>query len=418
MFNNPEYSVILAFAQALGIGFLIGSQRESASDEKAAGIRDFIIFSLVGAIAGLLAEVWLTVSGLLGIVAILVVHRLQHPERGGMTTEAASVATYWLGYLTQGAHAHLALVLGVVIVALLSAKKALHHFVKKTITEREYGDTLKFLTVVFIIYPLLPVGSYGPYDFFTPRQIWLFVILVLSVSYVGYFLTRFLGAERGLILTGLLGGLASTTAATTAFAKSVRESPELVITYGRAAVVANAIQFPRIVLILLAINSSLARSTVLPFLLMCAAGLVLSAILSRFGAVETTAQRKEIPLKNPFSLWPALKFGVFFTVILLISKHGASTFGQQGLMFTSFLGGIVDVDAVSISVGGLVVQHEGISSRQGLLALMLALAANAVLKTFIAFSGGSPGFAWRLLGAFVLMFVIGLLIVMLGVDVA
>lgn len=414
MFNNPEYSVVWAFAQALGIGFLIGSQRESASDEKAAGIRDFIIFSLLGAIAGLLAEVWLTVVALLGIVAILVVHRVQHPERGGITTEVAAVATYWLGYLTQGAHAQLALVLGIVMVALLSAKKALHQFVKETITEREYSDTLKFLAVVFIIYPLLPVGFYGPYEFFVPRQVWLFIIFVSSVSYVGYFFAKFLGAERGLMFTGLLGGLASTTAATLAFAKSVKENPALVVTYGRATVVANAIQFPRLVVILLAINSSLAQTCVVPFLLMSLVGFLLSAILSRFSNGETTAQRKDIPLKNPLSLGPVLKFGVLFTVILLLSKFGARAFGQQGMLFTSFLGGILDVDAIAISVGDLVGKQQEISSSQGVLALMIALAANAVLKTFIAFSGGSSAFGWRLLGAFVLMFVVGGVIVAVG----
>jgi uncharacterized membrane protein (DUF4010 family) len=416
MFEQTEYTVFWKFAQALGIGFLIGSQRESASDEKAAGIRDFIIYSMLGAIAGLLAEMWLTIAALFAVVTILVVYRLQHPERSGITTEGAAVATYWLAYLTQGAHAHLALVLAIVIVALLSAKRPLHHFVKETITEREYNDTLKFLTIVVIIYPLLPAGAYGPYEFFSPRQVWLFVIFVSTVSYVGYFFTKFLGPERGLIFTGLLGGLASTTAATTAFAKSARETPELVVTYGRAAVVANAIQFPRIAVILLVINPVFARVAVFPLLMMSLAGLLLSILLAKFKVEDPSARHEQIPLKNPFSLWPALKFGVLFTIVMLFSKFGVTTFGNRGILLTSFLGGIVDVDAIAISVGDLVASRQDISYAQGLQALVLALAANAVLKTVIAFTGGSRAFAWRLLAAFVLMFSVGGGIVGLGIN--
>ena len=417
--NSPEYATAWAFAQALGIGFLIGSQRESATDareETAAGIRDFILFSLIGAIAGLLATEWLTAVALLGIVAILIVHRLQHPERGGITTEVSAVATYWLGYLTQGPYAQMALALSIVMVALLSAKQPLHRFVRQTITEREYTDTLKFLAVVFIIYPLLPVGTYGPYGFFTPRQVWLFVILVSAVSYVGYFFIKFMGTERGLLFAGLLGGLASTTAATTAFARSVKEQPEMAATYGRAAVLANVVQFPRVLVILFVINPAFARAAMVMLLMMSLAGLVVSMILTRVGSAPHVAQPGHMPLKNPFSLPPALRFGALFTLILFLSKSGAAEFGPQGMLATSLLGGIVDVDAVAISIGDLLQRQADISSSPALVALLLALGANAVLKSLIAVASGTWRFAWRLLAAFILMFVAGGVVVATGLQ--
>jgi uncharacterized membrane protein (DUF4010 family) len=414
MFDNPAYEVVWDFALAFAIGFLIGSERESATEEKAAGIRDFIIFSILGAIAGLLAEAWLTAATLLGIVAILVVYRVQHPERGGITTEASAVATFWLGYLTQGERAQLALALAILMVALLTAKKPLHRFVKETITEREYGDTLKFLTVVAIIYPLLPEGAYGPYEFFKPRQVWLFIIFISAVSYVGYFFTKFLGAERGLIFTGFLGGIASTTAATLAFARSAKENPPLVATYGRAAVVANAVQFPRILLILLAINSSFARYCLAPLLLMSLAGFLLSIFLSRVGRDAAAEERNQIPLKNPFSFGPVLKFGALFTAILFFTKICIATFGQRGVFVTSFIGGILDVDAIALSLGDLLIKHQEVTTNEGLVALLLALAANGLLKSLIAWQAGSLAFAWRLVAAFGLMFAVGVLSVLMG----
>jgi len=414
MFDNPAYETVWKFALAFAIGFLIGSERESAAEEKAAGIRDFIIFSILGAINGLLAQVWLTMSTLIGVVAILVVYRAQHPERGGITTEVSAIVTFWLGYLTMGDRAQMALALAILMVALLTAKKSLHRFVKETITEREYTDTLKFLTVVAIIYPMLPEGEYGPYDFFQPRQVWLFIIFVSAVSYVGYFLTKFLGAERGLIFTGFLGGIASTTAATLSFARSARENPALATTYGHAAVVANAVQFPRLLLILLAINSVFARSCLVPLMLMSLAGFILASILSRKTGKAPASEQQAISLKNPFSFGPVLKFGVLFTVILFLSKFSTAVFGQRGVLVTSFVGGMFDVDAIAISLAGMVNEHPQISGHDGLIAVLVALAANALLKSIIAWQVGSRAFAWRLMLAFLMMFGVGVIAVLMG----
>ena len=132
------------------------------------------------------------------------------------------------------------------VVGFLEAKRSLHKLVRETITEVEFNDTLRFLAIIFIVYPILPAGEFGPYQFLAPRKIWAFVILVSSVSYAGYFLQKFLGAKRGLKLAGVLGGLASTTAATASFARSSSDEPENRLLYAQAAVIANAMQFPRL----------------------------------------------------------------------------------------------------------------------------------------------------------------------------
>ena len=124
-------------------------------------------------------------------------------ERGGITTELAGVATFCLAYLTSTAAAlpygpPLAIGATIVVVLFLEARDWIHTFSRETITDVEFNDTLLFIAVVLVAFPLLPEGRFGPYDFFSPQQIWLFVILVSAISYLGYFLQKFLGAEKGL----------------------------------------------------------------------------------------------------------------------------------------------------------------------------------------------------------------------------
>ncbi len=400
--------VVRAMAEALLIGFLVGAQREASLGERHPGMRDFLLISLVGALAGLLQQPWLTVAALVSITALLAVFHFQITERTGITTEMAAVATFCFGYMTTTPYAQLAIGMTLVVVAFLEAKQALRKLVRETITATEFNDTLRFLALIFIIYPLLPVGHFGPYQFFSPRQVWLFVILVSSISYIGYFLTKFLGAQKGLALTSVLGGLSSTTAATAAFARSCHEDPQNLTAYWRATIIANAIQFPRILLILYAMNPDLARASLLPLLVMCAAGLLLGLVIrgawqSRSGPEESG---QSVELSNPFRLLPALKFGILFTGILFLSRAAAVTVGQSAVYWTSTFGGLVDVDSISVSLSDLLA-HAQIPLRTAKDGLLLALGANAVLKSIIAAYAGSLRFgAWTTAG-FAAMFAAG-----------
>ncbi len=399
------FEVARAMAEALLIGFLVGAQREASLGERHPGMRDFLLISLVGALAGLLQQPWLTVAALLSITALLAVFHFQITERTGITTEMAAVATFCFGYMTTTPYAQLAIGMTLVVVAFLEAKQALHKLVRETITAAEFNDTLRFLALIFIIYPLLPPGHFGPYQFFSPRQVWLFVILVSSISYVGYFLTKFLGAQKGLALTSVLGGLSSTTAATAAFARSCHEAPKNLTAYWRATIIANAIQFPRILLILYAMNADLAMASLLPLLVMCGTGLLLGFLIR--GAWQSKAQPQEggrnVELSNPFRLLPALKFGALFTGILFLSRAAAVSAGQGAVYWTSTFGGLVDVDSISVSLSDLLA-HAQIPLRIAKDSLLLALAANAVSKSIIASYAGSLRFGGWITAGFAVMF--------------
>jgi uncharacterized membrane protein (DUF4010 family) len=394
--------------EALLIGLIIGAQREAQKESSQAGLRDFLLIALTGGICGLIGQIALTIAALAAIVVFLSVYYVRADRREGITTEMAAVATYVIAVLAatpgESGSSQLAVGAGVVIVVLLEAKRWLHRLVRETITETEFNDTIWFLAIIFIIYPLLPEGAFGPYDAFRPRQIWLFVILVSSISYVGYFLQRFLGPRRGLLLTSVLGGLASTTATTLAFAREVRDKPEAIDTYWSSTVVANAIQFPRIVLILYVVNRELALAAAVVLLAMTAVGLAIGLLLYR--RAGAFVHRQEGSTGNPFRLAPALKFGAIFAAIMFLSEMASAEFGGQGLYFASAIGGAVDADAVTVSAASLQGSGSvGIGVATGV--ILLALLMNGLLKTSLAAYAAGMKFGWRVAVGFVIMFGVG-----------
>ncbi|MCS6951388.1 MAG: MgtC/SapB family protein [Bryobacterales bacterium] len=396
---------VQSVVEALLIGFLIGAQREASHGEGHPGVRDFVLIGLTGAICGLLQNAWLTVAALLSITAMLAVFYFHMRERTGITTEMAAVATFTLGFLvaTPGnpLGAPLAVGTAVVVVAFLEAKRSLHRLVRETITEIEFNDTLRFLALIFIIYPVLPTGSFGPYGFFDPRKIWTFVILVGSISYLGYFLEKFLGSSRGLRLTGLLGGIASTTAATASFARACRDRPEQVALYAQAAVLANAVQFPRLLVILAVFAAPLAAMMVGPMALMSLAGLAVSAALAPRKTLAPAVGG--LSLSNPLQLWPALKFGLVFALILFFTKAAAAVWGGGGVYWTGALGGALDTDAVAVSAAELLTAGR-LTPDGAWITVLLALASNAVVKTVIAFATGGRDFGLQVTAGFAAMF--------------
>jgi uncharacterized membrane protein (DUF4010 family) len=404
-------SAIRSVAEALLIGLLVGFEREASQAgeaDKHAGFRDFILISLTGSVCGLLELPWLTAASLGSIAILLAVAHHHNVERHGITTEMAAVATFSLGYLTSTRllpdGAMIAIGLSIVIVAFLGAKRAMQKLVIETITENEFRDTLRFLAIIFIILPLLPVGEFGPYRFFSPRRVWLFIILVSSISYVGYFLQKFLGAGRGLALTGLLGGIASTTAATTAFARDAAEKPSNLSPLWRATIIANTVWFPRVTAILFVMSPALAIATLPPLAAMTAAGLLLAFFIARRDAQPT--EQSQVSVGNPFRLLPALKFGALFTLILFAGKAAAAELGTGAVYWASIIGGSFDVDAVAVTLCDLVGGSRTSLDVAGA-ALLLALASNAVLKTALAFYAGTRAFGWRVAVMFAAMFAAG-----------
>jgi uncharacterized membrane protein (DUF4010 family) len=400
-------SAATAIAEALLIGFLIGVQREASQGEGHPGVRDFVLIALIGGLCGLLQNPWLTVASLVSVTAMLGAFYFQVRPRSGITTEMAALVTYCLGFLAASPDGKtatpLAIGIAIVVVGFLEAKRSLHKLVRETISEAEFDDTVRFLAIIFIVYPILPAGQFGPYQFLDPRRIWTFVILVSSVSYVGYFLEKFLGARRGLKLAGVLGGLASTTAATASLARNSSEAPAGSVLYAQAAVIANSVQFPRVLLILFVVSPALARAAWLPLCGMAVAGLGAGFLMGR-GQKDLEAPAGAG--HNPFRLLPAIQFGLLFGAILFASKAASAAFGSGALYWTSTLGGSLDADAVSLSLSDLLARGS-LTAPMGAACVLLALASNAVVKTAIAFYAGTATYARGVAAGFAAMLAAG-----------
>jgi uncharacterized membrane protein (DUF4010 family) len=401
--NSP----VLGFILALTIGFLVGRTREPEADgPPRPGMRDFLVIALLGAVAGHLGNAPIGIALFAGTVGAILVMRAQHPERNGITTELAAVATFVLGALCLTSDRQLGAGLGIVLAAILAERDQLRSFVRNAISDREYIDTLSFLALIFIIYPLLPTGSYGPFGFFEPRKIWLFVILVSGVSYVGYFLTKFTGGQRGALLTAIVGAIASTTAYTTGISEAVADAPESAVPAARYAIIANSILFPRMLLLIAVVSPKLAIAASPAFAAMMIAGLAAAMVLASAKATKKRSGVADSTFNNPFSIRPALQFGVVFTLVLLITRVAKHYAGYGGQMVVSAISGLVDVDAISLTLAGFV-QAGTSPARDAVIGLTLAAGVNAIFKSAVARTSRQPAFYLRLMAGFVIMFAVG-----------
>ena len=400
--NSP----VVGFVLALAIGFLVGRTREpEAGKPPRPGTRDFLIIALLGAIAGHLASAEISIALLTATVAALVLMRAHHPERAGITTELAAIATFALGALCLTPDREFAAALGIVLATILARKEQLRRFVHEDISDQEFIDTLSFLGIIFIIYPLLPIGGYGPFGFFDPRRIWLFVILVSGVSFVGYFLSKFSDPVRGGLLTAIVGALASTTAYTIGISQAVEEAPDSAVPAARNALIANSILFPRMALIVSPICPELAWALIPAFGAMTLAGFLSAFILTGKPGEQSAAVSASI-FRNPFALWPALKFGIVFTAVLFLTHAGKRLLGNSGQMAVSAISGLVDVDAISLTLAGFV-QSGTSTPRAAVIGMTLAAGVNAIFKSAIAQRSGQAAFYLRLIAGFVVMFAAG-----------
>jgi uncharacterized membrane protein (DUF4010 family) len=403
------YEVAGSFGLVLAVGFLIGLQREQTMQvERGArglfvgGIRTFPLIGLAGGISALLARVygaWIVIVALaaLGVlVAIAYFDDVRNNRDRGMTSESAFVVTFLLGALALSPEvvkeSRLLIVggLGVAATALLSLKDALHDWAAKVSKDDLYA-TVKFLVVAVIVLPLLPTE---PIWEISPRKVGLTITLIAGLGFAGYVAFRVFGAGRGLTLTGLLGGLVSSTAVTLSMAGRAKEHPDLAAACAAGTTLAWTVMFVRVLVVVALIHLGLAKALAIPLLAAAAAGAVYAALMYR-SLRQKPAGGKEVKLTNPFSLWSAIKFAALLTAVLVLSKLFHRWFGGAGLIVISAIAGTTDVDAVSLSAAKLA--GENLSFDIAVVAILVACASNTIVKGIMAWIVGGSGLGRRLL---------------------
>ena len=377
------------------LGALIGLERQwevqTGQPDRSvpAGLRTFTLWAILGTICAHLSnhgQPYLFVAGL-GAVSvwfgIFFFFESRENPGSGFTTASTGLLTYLLGGLVVAGEARTALVITVGTLLLLAGKPSLHSL-SKNFTPADARMALQFLAVTGAVLPLVPDTDIGPMGAINPRSIWLMVVMVSGLGFAGYIAVRWFGTSRGIALTGLAGGLASSTATTLGMSKMSRERPELANDCTLALVIACTIMFWRVEVMILAISPALALGVLPGFLLMSIPGALFAGIRLRS---RSRSKTKPAEYRNPLSLRVALQFGALYAIVVLIVKFAITWFGDAGLLVVSFVSGLTDLDAIALSLSNLLRDGQ-IPIALAMQGIVLGAVANSLLKATLAASLG------------------------------
>lgn len=378
-------------ALALAIGLLIGLERgwkdrQVADQSRVAGLRTFALIGLLGGVSGVLSAplgAAVLVAAFLTLAAVLGVAYAQSAGRRGdlgLTTEMAALVTFALGALAARGFQKEAAASAVVVTALLGFKPVLHGWLER-LGRAELEAALKFLLLSVAVLPNLPDRGYGPWNALNPYHIWWMVVIIAAISFAGYIAVKLLGSKGGLLATSVLGGLISSTAVTLSLARADQRAPRAYLLHAAGIVVASTIMFPRILVEVSAVNASLLRLLIPSFAAMAGAGFIGAGLLlwraPRDGHGEAPA------FKNPLELGAALFFGAVLALVTLASVGLKLRFGENGVYATALTAGLMDVDAITLSLARLA-KDGAVEPAVAANAILLAAAANQVAKIALA----------------------------------
>lgn len=502
--NQDLIDVFLKFGVATLLGFLIGLEREMAGNTNPhAGLRDFVLFALLGSISAFASihfdTYWLLIAGFFGFLTLLFSgywadYRKDKKQDTGITTEAAAILTFFLGVLVMVNAIVIAVALAIVTLSILSQNTKLQAF-RQRVKHFELEAALKLLIITFIVLPILPqqsldgyltlpfgkldsinqpakkvsVGLAFPQEYnagesvriyedtgkslgtieiekataeridgvydnkdlervqpgtdiraeiglpiltvmmsaLQPYKVWVIVILVSFISFVGYVLVKIFGSSAGIGLTGLVGGLASSTVTTLSFAKRSRETPSLNRDFAIAIILASTIMFPRLLLQIAVVNQQMMLRMAVPILIMAATGIAVAAFYF-FRPHEKKKENQALTLSNPFSLKSAFTFALVFASILMLTRLAITYLGDAWLPLVALISGLTDADAIAFSVSDA--QQAGLISLDwAAFNVVLGATANTFMKLFLVFTLGNRELFKNLLGAVLIISASGLI---------
>lgn len=410
---------------ALAIGLLIGLERGwqtrgEAEGERAAGFRTHALAGVLGGVWGALArgqgEAGLIALALAFIAFVLPVtlfrfRETQHERTYGATTLVAAMLAFSLGAYALLGNMQVAAAAGVVVTGLLAMKSVLHAWVKR-MTWEELRSVLVLAAMTFIMLPVLPDRAIDPWGAVNPFEIWLMTVMIAVISFTGYVAIKMFGDESGIALTGVAGGLVSSTAVTLNMAQLAKEHPGRTNALVAGAMLSSATMMARVLAVVAIINAAL-----LPQLApaLAAAGLVLAG-----GALWLLARNpgqgednKPLVISNPLDLGGVLKFGALLTVIIVLSKVATGLAGSAGAYLLALASGVADVDAITLSMARL--GHGALGGDVAARAIALVVASNTVAKTVIGWVAGGAEFGRHLALAAGVAIVAGIVGLMAGI---
>lgn len=388
---------------ALGIGLLIGAERERRKGEGpsrgAAGIRTFAVVSLVGAVAVAIDD-WLLAVAVVAVAALSTASYLRSAHADpGLTTEATLVLTVLLGGLSMH-RPGLAASIAVVVAVLLASRDKIHLFVSRVLSEEELNDALVFAATVLVVLPLVPDRFIGPFQAINLRTIWIIVILMMTISSAGYVATRLMGPKIGLPLAGLASGFVSSAATIGAMGARASQEPTL----SRAAVAGAVLSTLATIIELAIVLAATSRST----LTTLATPLITSGTVALvYGSLFTLrTMRSDAPLSmqrgRAFSLKTAVLFALTISSMLLLSAALYAWLGERGLLFAATAAGFADTHSPAVGVASLVAKGT-LDVHNALFPILGGLTTNTLTKIIVAITSGGRSFALQVIPGLLLV---------------
>jgi uncharacterized membrane protein (DUF4010 family) len=374
--------IFLRLAVALGLGLLVGVQRERAEDPLA-GIRTFPLITISG---GLVAELsvrldatWVFAVGLGSLAAVLATGYAITGRTGryklGLTTEIAALYMFVVGAFVAIGAVTVGVVMGGVCALLLHLKEPMEGFAAR-LTQADVKSVMQFAAIALVVLPVLPNRTYGPYDVLNPFEIWLMVVLIVGISLAGYVLYKLLGARAGTLLGGVLGGLISSTAATASYATRAKQHRSLAPQVALLIMVASTVAYLRILVEIAVAAPSVLSSVAPPLLIVSLANAVICGVALLFVRGDAGDLAKQ---DNPSELRVALVFGALYGLIIFAIAAARDAYGDPGLYVIATISGLTDVDAITLSTANLI-EGGRLDPGSGWRAIVLASLSNLAFK--------------------------------------
>ncbi len=390
-----DYEIVKSLALTLILGFLIGMQRTLTyihRDEKIfAGSRTFSMIALSGYLSGWLNEYILYFSLLVTAMFIFLfslsyVLKVQSFKRWGMTTQISAILTFFLGLMVWFKLENYAIFIGVLIIVLLEMKPRLQRL-ETRISHTDINAVILLLVMSFIILPILPDEMVGPYKIFNPYKTWLMAVIIAAISFIGYVAIKILGQKHGVFLTGAAGGLISSTAVSISLSQMFDKRYRLLNNYAGGIAIACTFMYIRVLFEAFVIYPDLAFRLMPAYLGAALTGLLFSYYLYKHSVSADISFENPSISKNPLELSEALKFGLLFGIIYGAIAFVQTRYGNIGVYIVSFLSGITDVDAITLSLSQLA-KDDKLSKIASMNGIVIASVTNSLVKLFIVYMLG------------------------------
>ena len=399
---DPE--TLQGMAAALGVGLLVGVERERRREEDGhvvAGVRTFALIGLAGAVAERVGGIGIAVGGAFVVLAALAGYRSSRDRDPGLTTETAMLVVFLLGVLAMR-ELMLAAGLGVAVALLLAAKARAHHFVRKVLTTQELHDALLLAAAATVVLPLLPDHPIDPWRVLNPRKLWLLAVIVMSISALGHVAKRAFGARDGLLLAGFAGGFASSSATIASMGARARSEPALAIACAGGGMMSNVSTVVQLGVVVGLLSP--------PLLAQIWPSLLLSGVVVAGFAVVAVRAARQVPAEvvtpqgRAFEPKQALLFVAIVALVMLASAALQGWLGNGALAVALAVSGFADTHSAAATTAQLFATGH-LQPRAATSLIALALTTNTITKIGLAWASGGRAYTLRLLPGVVAMLV-------------